>query len=243
MLAASLGLSACGSAAQNTRADVGFNNYVRALRGDDPRPVYEMLTRDQQKNISFEEWSALWKDSQAERGLQAKQLEERLKTHGVLEERAKLQFDDGKLVTLRRNDRGWTLDQPLVSRSRADTPRDALNILSAAVTDRSVPALLQILSKERRQSVEKKIETIKQSLDSQLEDGWRELYFVDPKNPERAELVWSHQGVRYKVVLVKEDGDWLVDDLHLGPDPLVEEPTDEEAESAGPPAPPPPFRR
>lgn len=237
VLLASQSLWACGAGSQAARAESGLHSYLVALRGDDPRPVYEMLPREQRETLDFAEWSRQWQESQAEREQQAQELEESLKTQGVLEEQAKVRFADGKVVTLRRLGKGWTLDQPLVARTQAETPQDALNVFSAAIEERALHSLLGILSQERRAAIELRLSALRASLATQANDNWRALYKL---SETRAELIWHHEDVRYKVTLVNEDGNWLVDDLHLGPDPVVEEENEKETPE---PAPAPSIRR
>ncbi len=237
-LALMVALTACGGPGEGVRAQAGFQPYLQKLQGDDPRPVYNMLSRELRASISYSEWVAMWKESAAERKVQAAELEASLKAQGVLEERAQLQFADGKTLSLRRKNKGWTLDQALVGHTQADSPADALSVFLAAIKGRDLHALLQILSAERRTALEERLRELQESLDGQLGESWRELYLV---SEDRAELNWSHEGVRYKVVLVRENGDWHVDDLHLGPDPLLDEAAPQLPGEPPPPAPP--FRR
>ena len=45
---------------------------------------------------------------------------------------------------------------------------------------------------------------------------------------DRAELSWDENGIRYRVVLRKEDDEWRVDDIYIRP-----KPKDDESEKGG----------
>jgi hypothetical protein len=185
-----LSLAACGPSAQNARASTGLQSYLVALRGTDPRPVYEMLSAEQRKGTSYEQWAKRWSESKAERALQAEQIENSLRVQHGVDEEAQLRFDDGRTISLARSPEGWRLNQALLGRNRADQPDDALNLFSNAIRERRVDDMLQILSKRHRTRIETELR--------------------------------AFSGIRYKVVLVREEGEWLIDDVHMGPDPTLD---------------------
>ncbi len=188
-----------------------------------------MLTQEQQKSVSLADWSALWKKRKAERLAQAKELEATLKTHGVVDSKAVLQFEDGKKISLRRESSRWRLNQALVNRTVANTPEDAVTLFSTAIAQRDIEKVLRILSKRHREGIESKIKIFHDSLSAELKDPQHEVFLV---NPTRAEMTWSAGDIRYRIVLLKEDNDWFLDDIQIGPDPTFEEPEKEEAEKA-----------
>src|SRR5580698_2690842 len=142
-LAAVLATSACGGpAAPTTPAADGVRAYVQALRKNDPRDAYELLSADARKRTSFDEFALTWKSSDKERAWQAKVLEDSLKGDPDVGERALISFPDGKLVQLEREGVTWRLDSELVSRSRAKQPRDAIRLFADAIAARDVGAVL-----------------------------------------------------------------------------------------------------
>lgn len=206
---------------------MGIIEYVSALKSSDPRPAYDMLTDKEQKTISYEQWATDWKRHKEERLKQAKELETTLETHGIVDSAAVLRFDDGKRVTLQHEAAGWRLDQALVNRTVANTPDDAIAIFSQVLQERNVEALLRIVSKRHREGIQKQLQRFHESLKGELAKPHHEIFLV---NPNRAEITWSNDDLRYRLVLVKEDGDWFIDDIHLGPDPGYNKPDDEEEE-------------
>ncbi|MBL4635964.1 MAG: hypothetical protein JKY56_19035 [Kofleriaceae bacterium] len=230
-----MSLAACGSQALTPTARDGFSMYVSVLRNPDPRPAYQMLSDEDQKRIPYQEWAAKWKEHEQERQSQAEELEASLKVHGVVDAKAILRFEDGKRVTLQKEASGWRLDQALVSQSVANSPRDALTIFSVALTEGKLAPLLRILSKRHRDGIAKKLELFHDSLRGELAKDNSDIFLV---NEKRAELTWSAGELRYRLVLVLEDGDWYVDDIHLGPDPAYDEPAKtEESDSPALPQP------
>lgn len=200
--------------------------YLRVLRNSDARPAYEMLSDEERKRIPYKQWEAQWKLHESERKNQAEELEASLKTHGVVDASAVLRFEDGKRVSLQKEARGWRLDQALVSQKVASTPEDALTIFSVALTQGRVAPLLQILSKRHRDGITEKLQRFHSSLKSELEND-SEVFLV---NEKRAEITWHVEELRYRLVLVLEDGDWYVDGIHLGPDPAYIEPEEKKPE-------------
>lgn len=221
---------ACGPSAQTSRARSGLDAYLIALRSENPRPIYEMLTKEQRKATSYEEWSKRWTESKAERELQAKQIEDSLQVQQAVDEDASLRFDDGRTITLARAPNGWRLNQALVGRTQADTPEDALTIFSAALRERDIDKVFGILSKRHRNSFETQLQNFTQGLEAELSNSENSPHLL---SNERAELAWNFDGIRYKVVLVKDGGEWHIDDIHMGPDPTVD-PEEAEADTPAP---------
>ncbi len=212
-------LAACGPSAQNARARTGLQSYLVALRGTDPRPVYQMLTAEQRRATSYQQWAKRWNASKAERQLQAKQIEKSLLVQQGVDEDAQLRFDDGRTISLARAPDGWRLNQALLGRNRADKPDDALNLFSHAVRERNVDDLLQMLSKRHQTRIETELAAFSEGLAQELAKGGQSPYLL---SDTKAELAWNYDGIRYKVVLVREEGEWLIDDVHMGPDPTLD---------------------
>ena len=213
-------VAACGPAPQSSRARTGVDAYRQALESSDPRPLYKMLTREQRKQISYEQWVKLWQESKDERRLQAEQIANGLRVQETIEEKARVRFDDGRQMTMTRSTAHWGLNQALLGRHRASTAADAISIWAQALSLRDAEGMLDILSIRRREAIEKRLEELTKSLEVELANPDRNLY--EP-SPERAVLSWYHQGVHYKLTVVRENGDWRIDDIHLGPDPSEQE--------------------
>ena len=197
-------------------AATGVRAYVAALKSDSPRAAYSLLSSQTRKKISYDEFALQWKQTAQERAWQAKVLEEGLKGNPDVGERARVSFSDGKIVPLERDGQRWLLESELVSRSRAKRPRDALRVFSDALSSRDVGALLGVLTQRRREGLMKQIGGFVGGLDKRINDKMEEY-------PDRAELRWDENGIRYRIVLRKEDEEWRVDDIYIRPAPKDED--------------------
>jgi hypothetical protein len=212
-----LALAACGGArGPSTPAADGVRAYLNALKSDDPHDAYDLLSAATRKKLSYDEFALQWKQSQQERAWQVKALEESLKGNPDVGERALVSFSDGKLVQLEREGKKWRLESELVSRSRAKRPRDAIRLFADAIAARDVGAALNVLTQRRREGLAKQIEGFISGLSKHQNAPLDEL-------KDRAELRWDENGIRYRIVLRKEDDEWRIDDIYIRPAPKEEE--------------------
>ena len=217
VLACLLLAAACGGPrAPSSPASNGVGAYLSALKSNDPRAAYGMLSASTRRRVSFDEFALQWKQSTQERAWQVKVLEEGLKGSPDVGERARVTFSDGKVVPLQRDGQRWLLESELVSRSRAKRPRDAIRVFSDALSSRDVGALLGVLTQRRREGLMKQIGGFVSGLERRINDKMDEY-------PDRAELRWDENGIRYRIVLKKEDDEWRVDDIYIRPAPKDED--------------------
>jgi hypothetical protein len=210
--------AACGGSARgpSSPAANGVRAYLDALKSDDPRDAYDMLSDSTRRRVSFDEFALQWKNSAKERAWQVKVLEESLKGNPDVGERALISFSDGKLVQLEREGKAWRLESELVSRSRAKKPRDAIRLFADAVAARDVSGVLGILTQRRREGIAKQVEGFVAGIGKHVNGPLEEL-------TDRAELRWDENGIRYRIVLRKEDDEWRVDDIYIRPAPKDDE--------------------
>jgi hypothetical protein len=203
-----LSLAACSGGIGTSRpAADGVRSLVSALRSDNPRTAYNLMSADARKKISYDEFALQWKQMAAERTWQARVLEESLKGDPDVGERALVGFGDGKQVQLEREGKAWRLDSALVSRSRAQKPREAVKLFSEAIARRDINAILGVLTTRRRDGLTKQIEGFLVGLEKHQNDR------IEESGTDRAEFRWDEAGIRYKIILRKEDGEWRVDDI------------------------------
>lgn len=201
-------LVAChGGIGTSRPAADGVRALVSALRSDDPHAAYGLMSSDARKKISYDEFALQWKQMAAERAWQARVLEEGLKGDPDVGERALVGFGDGKQVQLEREGKAWRLDAALVSRTRAGRSRDAVKLFSEAIAHRDINAILGVLTARRREGLTRQIEGFLIGLEKHQNDR------IDESGSDRAELRWDESGIRYKIILRKEDGEWRVDDI------------------------------
>lgn len=190
--------------------------YVKALHSNDPHDAYDLLASEVKKKLSYDEFALQWKQSQQERAWQSKVLEDSLKGNPDVGERALVSFSDGKLVQLQREGKTWRLESELVSRSRAKQPRDAIRLFADAIAARDVSAALNLLTQRRRDGLQKQVEGFIAGLGKHINGSLETL-------GDRAELRWDENGIRYRIVLRKEEDEWRVDDIYIRPAPKGED--------------------
>jgi hypothetical protein len=217
LVAVVVGGAACGGpAGPSSPAADGVREYVKALHSNDPHDAYDLLASDVKKKLSYDEFALQWKQSQQERAWQAKVLEDSLKGSPDVGERALVSFSDGKLVQLQREGKTWRLESELVSRSRAKQPRDAIRLFADAIAARDVSAALNLLTQRRRDGLQKQVEGFIAGLGKHINGSLETL-------GDRAELRWDENGIRYRIVLRKEEDEWRVDDIYIRPAPKGED--------------------
>jgi hypothetical protein len=211
-----LGGAGChGARGPASPARDGVREYLSALRNNDPHDAYDMLASDVRKKVSYSEFALQWKQSEAERKWQAKVLEDSLKGNPDVGERALISFSDGKLVQLEREGKTWRLESELVSRSRAKRPRDAIRMFADAIAARDVGAALNVLTQRRREGLAKQIDGFITGIVKHASGP------IDEQS-DRAELRWDENGIRYRIILRKEEDEWRVDDISIRPAPKDE---------------------
>ena len=220
--------AACGGAAgPSSPAADGVRAYVQALHKNEPRDAYALLSSETRKRMSYDEFALQWKQGDKERAWQARVLEDSLKGNPDVGERALINYSDGKLVQLEREGKAWRLESELVSRSRARQPRDAVRLFADAIAQRDLAAVLNVLSQRRRDGLTKQVEGFVAGIGKRINDK------IDEFGNDRAELRWDENGIRYRIVLRKEDDEWRVDDIYIRPAPKDDD-SDKPSESALP---------
>jgi hypothetical protein len=208
----------CGGASgPSSPAADGVRAYQRALRDNDPRAAYALLSAEARKKVSFDEFALAWKQSDKERTWQARALDDGLRGNPDVGERALISFSDGKLVQLEREGKTWRLESELVSRSRAKQPRDAIRLFAEAITARDITGVLNVLSQRRRDGLTRQVEGFVAGIGKRINDR------IDQFGTDRAELRWDENGIRYRIVLRKEEDEWRVDDIYIRPAPRDED--------------------
>jgi hypothetical protein len=212
-LVCSFGFLACSSATgPSSPASNGVRAYLAALKSNDPHDAYELMSSAARKKVSFDEFALQWKQSEKERAWQVKMLEDSLKGNPDVGERALVSFSDGKTVGLEREGKSWRLNAELVARSHARRPRDAIRIFADAIASRDISGVLGVLTQRRREGLTKQIEGFVSGVGKHVNGTLEEF-------SDRAELRWDENGIRYRIVLRKEEEEWRVDDIYIRPSP------------------------
>jgi hypothetical protein len=120
---------------------------ARAIERDRPNDAYALLDPRLRAQLSRRRFTALWKDNQGElRELGRKLAQRELAANA----RARVELDDGEQVVVVLQDGGWRLEGGVLDAQALSTPLDAVAELRRALQRQSLPALLRVLSSERR---------------------------------------------------------------------------------------------
>lgn len=221
-------IAACGGpGGPSGKAADGVKAYLAALKSDDPKDAYNLLDNVTRRRVTYDEFARQWKAGAKERAWQVAELEKSLKGNPDVGERALVSYSDGKLVQLEREGEVWRLESELVSRSRAKRPRDAIRLFADAVQQRDINGMLGVLTTRRREGIAKQVEGFVAGIGKHVNGPLEEL-------TDRAELRWDEGGIRYRIVLKKEDDEWRVDDIYIRPAPKDEEGTTDTDEGDDP---------
>lgn len=208
-------LAGCGArqdASARQPAARAVEAYLDALRDDDPRRAYAMLSSQARKELPFEAFALRWRESKAERAQQATGLAEGLQSDGDLGERARVTLADGKTATLRREGGAWRLETGLLAATHASSPHVAIELFADALQAKSYEDVLRVLTARRRDGLGRQVDRFVASLRKHLGDARHRVEFV---GKDRAELAWEDGELRYKVVIRLEGEEWRIDDVHV----------------------------
>mgnify|MGYP001765074562 CR=1 FL=1 len=204
-----LGLAGCATAGANRPATDGVRALVEALRANDPKRAYGLLSDDARRRLSYDAFAAEWAASEKERAWQVVALEEGLRGSPNAGERATVDAGGKSQLNLVRQDSAWKLETPLIAQAAATRPRDLVRMLAAAVQRRDLGAILNLLSGRRRDGMSEQLDGFLAGLSAHMNAS------IEMFGDDRAEMVWDHGGLRYRLVMRVEDGSWRLDDLHI----------------------------
>ncbi len=227
VLLALVTIAGCGPTLSSRPAADGVRELVAALKRDDPKAAYALLSSDTRRQLSYDQFASAWKLHAAERAWQIRALEDSLRGDPDVGERAQVSYRDGRTIELDRDGSTWHLDAALLGRTRAARPRDAIRALATALHRKDLDAAITLLTQRRRDGIAKQIAGFVAGIDKRIDGKIEEL------GTDRAELRWDENGIRFRIVLRKEDGEWRIDDIHIRPTPTDEDPpTSGEGESS-----------
>lgn len=201
--------AACGGRAPAPKGPAAADSvqaWIEAVRRDDPRAAYALLSPAQQKQVPYDDFEQKWAASKPELQRQARALEGGL-AGAQLGERAVVQLPDGEQATLVHEGAEWHLETPLVSSRRATTPQEALRLLASAVEARDFAAVMQILTSTRREGLDEVLTRFTTGLRNNI--GGEIVITGD-----RATIPWDDGKNKWKITLKLEDGEWRIDDIH-----------------------------
>jgi len=210
-LTVGVALASCGGAQDGDvgSAQAALDRYVDAIDTDDPRAAYSLLTREQRKKLPYQRFAEQWRASATERKLQAAALRDAAKATPDLGARAIVTYKDGKVIAMAHESSAWRLERALMGRIVASSPRDAVHALSRSLAGADFAGFVRVLSKRKREALVKMLSAFSESLDSHRD------HFIQHIGDERAQMRWEDRAGRYRIDLVRELGEWRIDDFDI----------------------------
>lgn len=138
---------AAGTAATVPDPRQTLTRFADAVERDDPRAAYALLSPRVQSETEWTQFERKWRDNRAEltevaRGIRDTDVEGNAN--------ARLALGDGETVVMVLEDGGWRLAGGVMDAQALATPLDTVAELRRALSRQSLPALLRVLSVERR---------------------------------------------------------------------------------------------
>ncbi|HMI93380.1 MAG TPA: hypothetical protein VK509_18540 [Polyangiales bacterium] len=136
-----------GGAARVPDPSQPVTQLARAIERDRPDDAYALLDPRLRAQLSRQRFTALWKDNRGElRELAHKLARRELATDA----RARVELEDGEQVAVVLQDGGWRVEGGVLDAQALSAPLDTVAELRRALQRQSLPALLRVLSRERR---------------------------------------------------------------------------------------------
>ena len=192
-------VAACSPAELPDPRDAAHAYAEAAARGD-ADALHGMLTSEAKRSFGPEGTRRLVGDARAEIGAQGRAL---LRPGSRVEATATVPLRDGTSVELALGPAGFQIASAETLPSGARTPVEALEDLRRALSRRSYPALLRVLSPKARTAIEKDLRS--------LESGLSDPKTLDVKvtgDRAQVEIPGGHA-----VTLERDGGTWRVDDV------------------------------
>jgi hypothetical protein len=175
--------------------------YIAAVEANRPDLAYKLLDEKVRRRVSKNEFIARWRDARRELSHQASQLKQ---TRGPSEVQAKVGYPSGLQANLIYVDSNWKIQKNVTSTPLSTpTPVEAIKAFIWAVEKRDYQAVMKLVSKSMRETIEREImdrlDRLKKGLDREIE-----------VTGNKARLRYDR---RYKLELIKEGGQWKILDF------------------------------
>ncbi len=195
------GCGAAGAARGNPDPRGTVGAWVRAVRAHDAAGAFALLDPRARDGLDAARFAALFAENHAELEAQAAALEAQAARR--VDARARLTLVGGEVVALVLEDGAWRIDGGVLDAPGLRTPEDAVASLRRALSRRSLPGVLRVLSRGTRADVEAELAR----LNAASEDTADLEVHVDG---DAAEV---RLGGGARVQLVREAGEWRVVDV------------------------------
>jgi hypothetical protein len=192
--------TACKPSTDAHHPRTALDRYVRAIRDNNPRAAYDLLSKKVKSRISFQAFARKWRKNYPELKIQAAAIAKKRDEDKAYEIRARLALKNRRAVTLAWHKDRWKIVGGVGSGFASHSPREAVLALVRALETRNFSAFLKLLSKPRREKflreLNLRLDKLKANLDRDFEI-----------TGNRARLQYDPQ---YWIMLVKENGVWRI---------------------------------
>jgi hypothetical protein len=194
-----LGLWGCGGGSGGPSQVV--DKYIAAVESNRPDLAYQLLDEEVRRRVSKSEFITRWRDARKELSHQAAMLKQ---VKGPTEVHARVDYPSGLRAQLVYVDSSWKIQKNVTSAPLSTpTPADAIKAFIWAVEKRDYQAVMKLVSKSMRETIEREItdrlERLKEGLNREIE-----------VTGNKARLRYDR---RYKLELIKEGGQWKILDF------------------------------
>ncbi len=175
--------------------------YAQAAERGDSAAIYAMMTREAQRTYGREGTKRVVERSKKEIAAHGKALRSK---DAKVEARARVRFADGEQATLTLRDGEFRIGQALAFPSGSRTPQGALAELRSALSRRSYPGLMRVLTSDSRNALDTDLKALVEGLE-------RPEALDIQVNGDKAQVTLQEGHV---VKLKREDGVWRIEDFN-----------------------------
>lgn len=210
VLVASLCLCGCGAARQGPESTL--QALADALRRGDAPAAYALMSRRYRERVPLAELERILREQPDEVRATADALERPV----AIEEEARARLGGGEEVVIERTQGEWRVVTDVADYYARGTPREAVRSFVRAIEHRRYDVVLALLPRAERERLtepglraqwdgpgREEVERLVSALRSALETSPMQ------ESGERAVMPY---GDRFRVVLVREDGAWCIED-------------------------------
>ncbi|MDX9999987.1 MAG: hypothetical protein RBU30_01695 [Polyangia bacterium] len=199
-LVAAVQVVGCMSQPDGHHPRSALDKYVRAVRANDPRAAYGLLSKEVQAQVSLEEFTRRWQASHDDLKAQAAELERARSKPKAYNLQATFTIGTQRSVSLALEGERWRILGGVGSGLDSASPREAVVALVRALESKNFSAFLKLLSKPRQEQFQREMSLRLEKLRANLDRDFEVL-------GNRARLQYDP---RFWIQLVKEKGVWKI---------------------------------
>lgn len=194
--------------------------YANALRADDPKAAYALLSAALQKRTPYAEFAQRWRDQAVERAAQLKALTNDLQpalAPMVLTRSAIIATDASASPTgaVQRTEfvklgNYWYASTPLLAATFYATPESVLIALADALESPAAQTLVGVWTSDRQAELTQQLGIARTGLAAALASGTKANLVSD----DRAQFSFYAGDLWFLIALVREHGQWQIENIY-----------------------------